>query len=81
MTQPGERKMSLSVPKAAIAPGDRVPNFVLPDAAGTMRMFYGEVTGQQVILAFFSAAHTREDLEEMLRAFKASVAGVMDSRK
>jgi glutamate-1-semialdehyde aminotransferase len=31
-------------------------------------------------LAFFSAAHTREDLAEMLRAFKASVAGVMESR-
>ena len=32
-------------------------------------------------LAFFSAAHTQEDLEEMLRAFKASVEGVMNSRK
>jgi len=31
-------------------------------------------------LAFFSAAHTQQDLEEMLRAFKASVAGVMESR-
>jgi glutamate-1-semialdehyde aminotransferase len=32
-------------------------------------------------LAFFSAAHSQEDIEEILRAFKASVAGVMDSRK
>ena len=32
-------------------------------------------------LAFFSAAHSQEDIEEMLRAFKASVAGVMDSKK
>ncbi len=32
-------------------------------------------------LAFFSAAHTQENIEEMLRAFKASVAGVMESRK
>ena len=31
-------------------------------------------------LAFFSAAHTQEDLAEMLRAFKASVAGVEESR-
>jgi glutamate-1-semialdehyde aminotransferase len=31
-------------------------------------------------LAFFSAAHTQEDIEEMLRAFKASVTGVMESR-
>ena len=30
-------------------------------------------------LAFFSAAHTQADLEEMLRAFKASVAGVMSN--
>jgi len=32
-------------------------------------------------LAFFSAAHSQEDIEEMLRAFKASVAGVMDHKK
>jgi glutamate-1-semialdehyde 2,1-aminomutase len=32
-------------------------------------------------LAFFSAAHTQQDIEEMLRAFKASVAGVMDKKK
>jgi len=32
-------------------------------------------------LAFFSAAHSQEDLEEMLRAFKASVAAVMNSGK
>jgi hypothetical protein len=31
-------------------------------------------------LAFFSAAHSQEDIEEMLRAFKASVVGVMDSK-
>jgi len=31
-------------------------------------------------LAFFSAAHTQQDIEEMLRAFKASVAGVMEAR-
>ncbi len=32
-------------------------------------------------LAFFSAAHSQEDIEEMLRAFKASVAEVMSSGK
>jgi glutamate-1-semialdehyde 2,1-aminomutase len=32
-------------------------------------------------LAFFSIAHSQDDIEEMLRAFKASVAAVMDSRK
>ena len=31
-------------------------------------------------LAFFSAAHTQDNIEEMLQAFKASVAGVMESR-
>lgn len=31
-------------------------------------------------LAFFSAAHTQEDIAEMLRAFKASVTRVMASR-
>jgi len=30
-------------------------------------------------LAFFSAAHSQEDIEEMLRAFKASVDAVMNS--
>jgi glutamate-1-semialdehyde aminotransferase len=32
-------------------------------------------------LAFFSAAHSHEDIEEMLRAFKASVEAVMGSEK
>ncbi len=31
-------------------------------------------------LAFFSAAHTQEDIDAMLQAFKASVAGVMAAR-
>jgi hypothetical protein len=30
-------------------------------------------------LAFFSAGHTQQDLEEMLGAFKASVAAVMEA--
>jgi glutamate-1-semialdehyde 2,1-aminomutase len=30
-------------------------------------------------LAFFSAAHDQQDIEEMLRAFKAAVEGVMES--
>ncbi len=30
-------------------------------------------------LAFFSAAHSRQDIEDMLRAFKAAVEGVMES--
>jgi glutamate-1-semialdehyde aminotransferase len=32
-------------------------------------------------LAFFSAAHSQADIEEILRAFKASVAAVMDHKK
>ena len=31
-------------------------------------------------LAFFSAAHTQEDIEAMLEAFKASVTGVMNAK-
>ena len=32
-------------------------------------------------LSFFSAAHTPQDLEAMLQAFKDSVAAVMSNRK
>jgi len=32
-------------------------------------------------LAFFSAAHSRQDIEDMLEAFKAAVEGVMASKK
>jgi len=32
-------------------------------------------------LAFFSAAHTQDDIKEMLRVFKVSVEGVMSSKK
>ncbi len=40
-------------PAHAIAPGDRAPNFVLPDEAGVFRMFYERAKGRPIVLLFF----------------------------
>lgn len=40
-------------PAHAIAPGDRAPNFVLPDADGAFRMFYERAKGRPIVLLFF----------------------------
>jgi glutamate-1-semialdehyde aminotransferase len=52
------------------------------DALGELQLYFrmNNILLPWMHLAFFSAAHTQEDIEEMLRAFKASVAGVMESR-
>jgi len=39
-----------------LAPGDRLPDFVLPDPKGTLRFFYQNVTGAPTV--FFMAANT-----------------------
>jgi len=41
-------------PPACLTAGEKVPNFTLPDAAGTLRVFYNELRGGPVILAAFS---------------------------
>ena len=52
------------------------------DALGELQLHFrlNNILLPWMHLAFFSAAHTQADIEEMLRAFKASVAGVMESR-
>lgn len=42
----------LQLPKNAMAPGDRAPNFLLPDQSGKVTMFYDQVTGRPVVLLF-----------------------------
>lgn len=41
---------ALAGPAVALAPGDRTPNFVLPDATGQYRMFYERTRGRPVVL-------------------------------
>jgi predicted 2-oxoglutarate/Fe(II)-dependent dioxygenase YbiX/peroxiredoxin len=40
------------VPREALAPGDRCPNFVLPDAKGEFRAFYERVRGRPAVMLF-----------------------------
>ena len=63
----------------------RIPRDLLgqdEDALGELQLHFrlNNILLPWMHLAFFSAAHTQVDIEEMLRAFKASVAGVMESR-
>ena len=53
------------------------------DALGELQLHFrlNNILLPWMHLAFFSAAHNQADLEEMLRAFRASVEGVMQSRK
>ena len=37
-------------PVTCLSPGDRLPNFTLPDATGKTRIFYNELKGRPVVL-------------------------------
>ena len=52
------------------------------DALGELQLYFrlNNILLPWMHLAFFSAAHTQENIEEMLKAFKAAVAGVMESK-
>ena len=45
----------LQPPKNNLSPGDRAPNFVLPDHNGKFTMFYDQVSGRPSILLFAGA--------------------------
>lgn len=45
----------LNAPTANLAPGDRAPNFLLPDHTGKVTMFYERVTGRPFVLLFTGA--------------------------
>lgn len=46
----------LTAPPHQLSPGDRAPNFALPDHEGKMTMFYERVTGRPTVLLFLPAA-------------------------
>jgi len=52
------------------------------DALGELQLYFrlNNILLPWMHLAFFSAAHTQENLEEMLTAFKAAVDGVMEEK-
>jgi hypothetical protein len=47
---PIEPLVELTAPKSALAPGDRVPNFVLADQEGAFRAFYDRARGNPLAL-------------------------------
>jgi len=56
-----EMPIELTAPKAALAPGDRVPNFVLADQDGAFRGFYDRARGNPLALLILAdGAATRE---------------------
>lgn len=48
----------LQAPEHGLAPGDRTPNFVLPDGSGAFTMFYERVQGRPVILLIADVLET-----------------------
>jgi predicted 2-oxoglutarate/Fe(II)-dependent dioxygenase YbiX/peroxiredoxin len=54
-TADGPALPPFKVPREALAPGDRCPNFVLPDAKGEFRAFYERVHGRPTALLFVPA--------------------------
>jgi hypothetical protein len=56
--------------EARLLPGDRVPDFVLPDPEGTLRYFYKLVTGQPTVL-LLPANTARQEQWDEIKGFAA----------
>ena len=65
-------------PLACPTAGDKLPNFTLPDAAGTLRVFYNELRGGPILLAAF--ADLRETQQEAALGKLAEMAGGLAER-
>ncbi len=57
-------------PRATLQPGQRAPNFALPNSDGQMERLYDRFVGNLVILFFFSSQESPEAVQE-LRGFVA----------
>lgn len=48
-----------------MSPGDRAPNFALPDGTGEFRMLYNEVSGGPIVLYFFDNCSAGSQVEAL----------------
>ena len=61
-------------PGAVLTPGDKFPDFALPDAAGVTRRFYNEVTGRPAVLLVVSALSDPEQAAALASVLAAAAA-------
>jgi hypothetical protein len=58
--------------EALLLPGDRMPNFILPDPAGNLLNFYQTLTGQPMVL-LLPANTARQDQWDEIKGFAAAM--------
>lgn len=58
----------MQAPTQGLAPGDKLPNFALPDQGGTTRIFYNELKGGPIVLIVCAAPASTG--EALLAAFR-----------
>ena len=66
----------MAVPQ--LAPGEKLPNFSLPDQSGTARLFYNEVKGGPIVLVVCAAAQDVPG-EALLTAFQSRLEAFGDA--
>jgi predicted 2-oxoglutarate/Fe(II)-dependent dioxygenase YbiX/peroxiredoxin len=67
-----ETPIELSGPKAALVPGDRVPNFVLADQDGAFRAFYDRVRGNPLALLILAEGAAAGEIADLAKSAAAT---------
>jgi len=60
-----EMPIELAAPKASLAPGDRVPNFVLADQDGAFRAFYDRARGNPLALLIVADGAAASEIDAL----------------
>jgi predicted 2-oxoglutarate/Fe(II)-dependent dioxygenase YbiX/peroxiredoxin len=74
----GEAPTPIRPPAAALAPGDRVPNFVLSDQSGAFRAFYERARGNPLALVVLADQAAATELEGAAASRAAREAAGID---
>lgn len=64
--------IEMTAPRSALAPGDRMPNFVLADQDGAFRAFYERVRGHPTAVLLLLDTDLEAEIEDAARALAAA---------
>jgi predicted 2-oxoglutarate/Fe(II)-dependent dioxygenase YbiX len=67
-----ESPIELTAPRSALAPGDRVPNFVLADQEGAFRAFYDRARGNPLALLILSDGAAASEIGPLAASLAAA---------
>jgi predicted 2-oxoglutarate/Fe(II)-dependent dioxygenase YbiX len=73
---PTGTSIELTAPKAALAPGDRVPNFVLADQEGAFRAFYDRARGNPLALLILTEGAAATEIGHLAAGAAATVPAI-----